>query len=194
MPPEREKVGFWSSLRKLTGADIFGPELLGALIIGIGGGTVLLAQTQAPRRVEIAADFLYIIAPLLGVVFAAFALVIALFSDDYIRALNANRNGVAAFLRPFLVTIGLQVGAALLAVAYRSGADVAPSEVEVGAWLALCFLFVFALLDVVALGRAVMLHGITRAEEIEVRDLEAEAAGKVLPHRRQSSPEDRRGG
>lgn len=190
----REKVGFWRSLRKLTGEDIFGPELLGAFFIGIGGGTALLSQTEAPRRVQIAADFLYIVAPLLGVVFAAFALVIALFSDDYLRALNQNRDGVAAFLRPFLVTIGLQVGAALIAVGYRSAADLIPSRVEVGTWLVLCFLFVFALLDVVALGRAVMLHGITRAEDIEVRDLEAKAAGKVLPHLRSTSTEERPGG
>lgn len=189
-----EKVGFWRSLRNLTGEDIFGPELLGALLIGVGGGTFLLAHTRTMGRVEIAADFLYIIAPLMGVVFAAFALVIALFSDDYIRALNANRDGVAAFLRPFLVTIGLQVGTALLCVAYRAAAEVVPSKAEVGAWLVLCFLFVFALLDVVALGRAVMLHGITRAKEIEVRDLEAEPSGKVVPHRRQTSANRRRDG
>lgn len=183
----REKLGFWRSLRKLSGEDIFGPELLGALVIGVGGGTALLSETIATDRADIAVDFLYVIAPMLGVVFAAFALVIALFSDDYVRALNEHPDGVAAFLRPFLVTIGLQVGTVLLAVAYRSAADIVPSEVEVGAWIALCFLFVFALLDVVALGRAVLLHGITRAEEIKVRDLEEKADGKVLPHRRSRS-------
>ncbi len=185
-PMDRRKIGFWRSLRKLSGEDIFGPEFLGSLLIGVGGGTALLSYTVTSDRVSIAVDFLYVVAPLLGVVFAAFALVIALFSDDYIRALSQNRDGVIAFLRPFLVTIGVQVGTILIAVAYRASATIIPSKVEVGAWLLLGFLFVFALLDVVALSRAVILHGLTRADEIEVRDLEAKTTGKVVPHRRSS--------
>lgn len=182
-------VGFWRSLRKLSGEDIFGPEVLTALLLGVGGGTALLGQTTSAGRAGIAVDFLYVVAPLLGVVFAAFALVISLFSDDYIRVLNEHPDGVAAFLRPFLVTIGLQVGTVLLAIAYRAGATLVPSQVEVGTWLALCFLFVFALLDVVALGRGVLLHGVTRAEEIKIRDLEKQSGGTVVPHPHRSSRE-----
>jgi hypothetical protein len=33
-----QKFGFWRSLRKLSGEDILSPELLLALLIGIGGG------------------------------------------------------------------------------------------------------------------------------------------------------------
>jgi hypothetical protein len=156
----------------MSGEDIFSVELAASLIIGLGGGIALLSQVGVAERVAIAADFLSVVGPLLGVVFAAFALVIALFSDEYIRVLSENSEGIAAFLRPFLVAIGVQVGTILLAVAYRAAASSVPSKVEVTIWLAVCFLFVFALLDVVALGRNVLLHGVTRAKEVEVRDLE----------------------
>lgn len=176
----KHEVGFWRSLRRLSGEDIFGPELLGAVIIGIGGGVALLANTSVSDRLNIAADFLIVIGPLLGVVFAAFALVIALFSDSYLRLLNESAGGVEGFLRPFIVAIGVQVGAVLAAVAYRAAGDWLPSKVEVGAFLVLCFLFVFALLDVVALGRGVLAHGITRGRDVRVRDLEEQA--RVLRH------------
>lgn len=74
----------------------------GAIVIGIGGGVALLARTTVGNRTSIAGDVLIVIGPLLGVVFGAFALVIALFSDSYLRLLNEVEDGVAAFLRPFL--------------------------------------------------------------------------------------------
>jgi hypothetical protein len=186
MDPKR--FGFWSSLQGMRGRDIFNAELLAALVLGLGGGVALLSQVSVSDRVSIAVDFLYILGPLLGVVFAAFALVIALFSDAYLRVLNANPDGIEAFLRPFMVTIGIQVGSLLLTISYRAAAEVLPSEVEVGGWLASCFLFTYALLDVVALGRAIFLHGLTRAADLEVRDLE-ESAGNVIPVRRSNAPE-----
>jgi hypothetical protein len=178
----KRRIGFWTSLRKLSGEDIFGPELAGAILLGLGGGIALLSQTKVEQRLDIASEFLIVIGPLLGVVFAAFALVIALLAESYLLALSENKDGVAAFFRPFLVAIGIQVGALLLTVAYRAGAQYVPSRVEVGLFLALCFLFVFSLLDVVALGRAVFAHGITRGEEVAVRNLEQKA--NVLKHRR----------
>jgi hypothetical protein len=178
----KPRLGFWYSLRRLNGEDIFSIELLAALLIGVGGGMALLTQSKVVDRVDIAGDFFVVIGPLLGVVFAAFALVIALMSDSYLLALNENRDGVAAFLRPFIVAVGVQVGALLFTIAYRASARFLPSKVEVGLFLVLCFLFVFSLLDVVALARAVLAHGITRGEEVVVRDLEAKA--KVLHHRR----------
>ena len=165
------KLGFWHSLRRPDGEDILSGELFAALVIGIGGGTALLTQTKVADRVGIVADFFVVIGPLLGVVFAAFALVIALMSDSYLLALNENRKGVSAFLRPFIVSVGILVGALLLTVAYRASAKYLPSKVEVGVFLLLSFLFVFSLLDIVALARNVLAHGITRGEEAVVRDL-----------------------
>jgi hypothetical protein len=172
-------------LRKLNGEDILSFELLAAVLIGVGGGVGLLTQTSASDRFDITSDFLIVIGPLLGVVFAAFALVIALLSDSYLIALNENKDGVASFFRPFLVAIGIQVGALLLTIVYRAGVKYLPSKVEVGLFLVVCFLIVFALLDVVALARNVFAHGVTRGEEAVIRDLEEQA--KVIRHRKTNS-------
>lgn len=184
----KRKFGFWRSIRQLSGEDLLGPELFGAIVVGIGGGVALLAHTTVSHRTSIAGDVLVVIGPLLGVVFGAFALVIALFSDSYLRVLNEVEDGVAAFLRPFLVAIGIQVGAVLAAVAYRAAATSLPSKIEVGSFLALCFLFVLALLDVVALGRTVLAHGVTRGQEVRVRDLEEQARVLHHPGNRGSTP------
>ena len=176
------KFGFWRSLRRLSGEDIFSLELLAAILIGVGGGTGLLTKTRAGDRYDIAGDFLIVIGPLLGVVFAAFALVIALLSDSYLIALSESKDGVASFFRPFLVAIGIQVGALLLTIIYRAGLDYLPSKAEVGLFLVVCFLVVFALLDVVALARNVFAHGVTRGEEAVIRNLEEQA--NVVRHRK----------
>jgi hypothetical protein len=174
--------GFWRSLRKLGGEDIFSVELLAAVVVGIGGGVALLTQTKVAERHDVASDFLIVVGPLLGVVFAAFALVIALLADSYLIALSANKDGVAAFFRPFLVSIGLQVGTLLMTIAYRASSEHVPSKAEVGLFLAMCFLFVLSLLDVVALGRNVFAHGVTRGEDAVIRNLEDQA--KIIRHRR----------
>lgn len=187
---EKKEVSFWRSVQSLPGSDILGWVTISAVVVGVGGGTLLLANTQVPDRVAIAGDFIALIAPLLGVVFAAFALVIALFSDEYLELLEDTGEGVVAFLRPFLVAIGLQVGTLLLTFIYRSGAaalavaDTWGSKAEVGLFLAMTALVVMALLDVLALAKNVMLHGLLRAKDARVRRLERESKAAQLDERR----------
>lgn len=176
----RQEFGFWRSLRKLRGEDILSVELLVALVLGVAGGLVLLDQTSLEGRLEVTSDFLIVIGPLLGVVVAAFALVVSLLSDTYMRALNEHPDGVSAFLRPFLVAIGIQVATLLLVVAYRAGSSHISSPAEGASFVILSFMFVYAVADVVALARGLFAHGVTRAEELRVRDLEEEA--RVLRH------------
>lgn len=163
---DRKDFGFFRSIRSLSGESIFGPELLGAIVIGVGGGTALLSNTSVSDRYKIAGDFLVVLGPLLGVVFAAFALVTTAFSDRYLSLLNSAPKGVMGFLRPFLVSIGMQVGSIIWTVAYRASGSVVPSKVEVMGWLVACFLFVFAILDVVSLAKDVLAHTATRADQI----------------------------
>lgn len=188
---DRKDVSFWGAVRRLPGTDIFGWVTVTSVVLGVGGGTFLLANTRVPQRVAITGDFLVIVAPLLGVVFAAFALVIALFSDEYLELLSEGQDGVVTFLRPFMVAIGLQVGALVATIVYRAGAEsIAPvgdwgSKVEVGAFLVTSTLVFTALLDVLALAKNVMLHGMTRAEDARVRKMEAAAEARRLDdHRR----------
>ena len=187
----RPEISFWRSVRGLPGTDLLGWVTGWSLLIGIPGGVALLASTEAGRRVSIAGDFLVLTAPLLGVVFAAFALVIALFSDDYLVLLEESEEGTTGFLRPFLVAIGLQVGALLTVLTYRAGsaalvsAGVWGSRIEVGLFLVMVTLVAMALLDVLALAQNVMLHGLARARSARIRRLEDDAKASRLDHRRQ---------
>ncbi len=183
------EFGFWRSLRRLRGEDILSIELLVALVLGVGGGLAVLAETSLQHRLSVAGDFLIVIGPLLGVVVAAFALVVSLLSDTYIRALNENPDGVSAFLRPFLVAIGIQVAALLLAVGYRASASQLSASLESTVFVVLSFLFTYAVADVVALARGILAHGVTRAKEVSVSDLEEEA--RVLRH---PGPKEGKGG
>jgi len=165
----RREVGFWPTLFNFRlGELLLQPEFFSSVIVGVGGGVGLLLITERTARVTTASDFLAIIGALLGVVFAAFALVISLFSDSYLKWLNKAPQGVRGFLAPFMFTIGLQVGTILLVVGYRATALEVPPKVEKPAWVFLCFAFTYSMLNIVALARAVLGHGITRARAAEI--------------------------
>jgi hypothetical protein len=151
------------------------------LTFGIGGGVALLSSSNVEDRVGLAGDGLMILGVLLGVVFAAFALLIALMSDDYIKLLDKAEGGIIAFLRPFMIAVGMQVSAIFVTFVYRAGATDLDGKVEVGIFLAWAFLFAFVVADVLALTRSIMLHGVNRArlahvpEDARVRSLRDKA-------------------
>jgi hypothetical protein len=189
MTDKPPSVGFWSALGALP-PKTYAVELLVTLVVGIPGACYVLSTTSASDRHEIAYDYLFVAAPLLGLVFAAFVLVVSLFSDSYVRTLAAEtQSGIAGFLRPFVVAIGLQLFVVLASVGYRAVSDVAPSKVEVVLFVTCTIAFLFAVFDVLAVTRTVAKHGITRALAIEVEMLEEEdgRAAKPVPlrsHRR----------
>ena len=185
------KVGFWSSIGALP-PRTYALELAASLVLGLPGASYLLANTNAQGRHDIAYDFVFVAAPLLGLVFAAFVLVVSLFSDSYVKTLiQGSSSGVSTFVRPFVVAIGLQLGAVVTCVTYRAVATVAPSKVEVAMFVASTILFLFAVFDVLAVTRTVARHGLTRALSIEVELLEEAArvrnsgsTGEAVPLRR----------
>jgi hypothetical protein len=142
------------------------PEGLLAIAIGIGGGIALLDTVTLAQRREVVGDSLQLLGVLLGVVIAAFALLIALFSDRYVRLLEKAKDGIIAFLRPFMIAAGCQVTAVFVAISYRASAAYLGTDVEKAFFLTWAFLFSFAMLDVVALTRNVMLHGLLRAGSV----------------------------
>lgn len=169
------KVGFWSSIGALP-PKTYALELFASLLLGVPGACYLLARTNAQERHDIAYDFVFVAAPLLGLVFAAFVLVVSLFSDSYVKALlRESPSGITSFVRPFVVAIGLQLGAVVTCVGYRAIATVAPSKLEVAVFISATVLFLFAVFDVLAVTRTVAKHALTRALSIEVEQLEEEA-------------------
>ncbi len=169
----RREVGFWPLLaRAPVGQLLFSPEAIGAFLLTLGGYFAYRVTTVGDR-VDAVGDFLVISGALLGIVFAALALVVSFFSDEYLRLLDeAPNGGVKVFLSPFMVAVGLQVGALFAAISYRIVATNLPGAWEQWTFLATCFLFAYATLDVVALGRSVLLHALNRARttSIQTRD------------------------
>jgi hypothetical protein len=171
---DRRKFGFWYILREEKKWRVIKWEGVSALIIGTAGSIALLHWTDVAARVSISGDFLIIVSALLGVILASFALVVAFLSDSYTLQLQKNPRGVRAFFAPFMINIGVDVGLVIGAVAYRAVASRLPSLVEKTFFVVIATLFIYAALNITALTRTVMAHAVTRAELIEVEQLETE--------------------
>jgi hypothetical protein len=174
---ERSKFGFWYSVGHQTCWQLTGVEGIVAFFLGTGGSIALVQVTTTAARVAIAADFLALAAGLLGIVLAAFALVIAFLSDSYISQLQKNPKGIRAFFDPFMINVGTDVGLVIGTVAYRAAAPHLQHMVEKISFVVLATLFVYAVLNITALARGVLAHGVTRAELIELEELEARENG-----------------
>ncbi len=162
------RVGVWRAVGRLGGytvRDLLWPEgILGALI-GVGGSAVLVRATALADRVAAMDKVLTMAGALLAVVFTALALVVSIPSMDYIRKLAETKDGgMIRFLDPFLVAVGTQVALVLGAFGYSLAAGHVSYEIEHAAFYVLGFLFVFGVLDVVALARSLVRHGINRGK------------------------------
>jgi len=135
------------------------------VLIGAGVATIQMVWGNRDARIALAGDFLSITSALLGVVFAAFALLVAFFSPGYVSLLNAIPSGVKGFLQPFLLAIGVQVALILGVVLYRSLPATVPDWVSHIGFYALSITSAAVLMDVVALARSVLIHGVLRGKQ-----------------------------
>jgi len=171
---DRRKFGFWYILWEQNKLRLIGWEGVAALIIGTGGSIELIRIANVTARVGIASDFLLIISVLLGIVLAAFALVVGLSESYTLQLQRRNPKGIRAFFAPFMINIGVDVGLVIGTIAYRTSADYLPHGAEKTFFVIIATLFVYAVLNVTALARSVMAHGVTRAGLIEMDELESE--------------------
>ncbi len=172
----RREFGFWPALGRLRLSDLAAPEVWIGALGGTLGGILLVRFADRAERIAVAEDYLTLAGALVGVVFAGFALVVGLLSNEYLRWLETNRDGVKGFLSPFLVSVGLQVGSLILVIVYRAIAPQVPSAWEKGIFIVLSVVFLLAVLDIVALARSVLMHGVARARGLTVDDLQAKRA------------------
>jgi len=189
--PQAPRVGIWRAFRALGHyrlVDALWPEVICGLVIGAGGAVLAIQSTDTATRIGIAADVLGLAGVLLAVTFAALAFVVAIPSGGYLRLLGGTSDGgMQRFLDPYLVAVGVQVGLILLAFGYRIFAESVSNPVDHVAFAGLGFLVVFAILDIAALARQLVLHGVLRAQEAVIEAEETEEAGgsvKRLPERR----------
>lgn len=186
------KVGVWRSLAGLANykaKNLLWPEGGPALLLGAGGAFALAVSTAVSDRMDLMGTILQLAGAFLAVVFTALAIMVALPSGRYLSALQEDdekSDGMARFLAPFLVAVGTQIAVLLIAIAYGLVADQVSRPVERVAFCLLGFLFVYGLLDIVGLARALVKHGILRARDA-VRDFEEEDKVRSLHQRRSGS-------
>lgn len=169
MPKLRREIGFLTAVARLEVGALFWPEGVLSLVVGGGGGAWVLSATKLAERDSLVGDSVEPIGVLMGVVFAAYALLVALLSDDYVKLLDEAEGGIAAFLHPFMFAAGLQVATMFLTLGYRASAAHLPSRIEHGAFVVWAVLLSFTLLDLVALARNVSMHGLMRARQMKSR-------------------------
>lgn len=163
------RIGVWRAIGRLGDykvRELAWPESAFALVLGVGGAVAIVHGTTLGNRLDVVGDVLTLAGALLAVVFTALALVVSIPSQDYIRKMAQTPNGgTMRFLDPFLVAVGTQTSLVLLALAYKLAAEHISRPVEHTAFYAMGFLLVFGLLDVVALARSLVRHGVNRGIE-----------------------------
>jgi hypothetical protein len=160
------KVGVWRAFAECKLGEVVWPEGLLALLIGGGGAGAAVFATKLSARVASTGDLLFLSGALLAVVFTALAIMVSLPSTSYLRMLNETpEGGMRRFLDPFLVAVGIQLAVVLLGLGYRLLAPHVGTWPEGVAFGTLGFLFVFGLLDIAALARQLVRHGIYRAAD-----------------------------
>jgi hypothetical protein len=165
MGSTRRRVGFWAAVGRLRFKVLVSPEIGGGTVLGVAGSLYMIRKANLADRADLVDSYTALVAALLGIVFAALALVVALFSNEYLDYLDEDGDGegVIEFLSPFIFAIGLQVAVLLGSVAYGPAAPALPKTAEHWVFGAITTLFVVAALDLVALARNVIMHGVARA-------------------------------
>jgi hypothetical protein len=189
----RRPVGVWRAVIALGDYPLkqaLWPEAILALVIGGGGSALVVRATTTSERIGAANDVLVLAAALLGVVFAALAIVVSLPSTGYLRMLGETEDGgMRKFLDPFLVAVGTQIVLLLLAFAYTLVAEAVPWWGEHATFYVMATILVFGLLDVAGLARQLVRHGVLRAADAALSEQEQQRTADVhhLPERRGGS-------
>lgn len=168
MDMKRSDVGFWTAVGRLRVGEVFSIETILSVVVGAGLGIALWRLGDLGERTATASNYLVVLPALVAIVFAGLALVAALLSDTYLRLLRSAPSGVLGFFRPFMLAIGVQIGAVLFDVAYLAFASHLPEAAEQIAFGLLSVTFVAACLELVVLTRSVLMHVLLRSKLGEV--------------------------
>lgn len=163
MATTRREVGFWSAVGHLRLRDLWSVESVVSIAIGSSLAYAMYGWGTADERVAVAEQFVGVAAALIGIVFAGIALVTALLSDDYLRLLESADDGLFAFLRPFMLAVGIQVATVLGAISYCALANHLWPALEPWLFGVLSIFFVSSCMEIVVLMRSIFMHARLRA-------------------------------
>lgn len=175
----RREVGFLRSLSSQSLGSLLWPEGLIAIVVGVGGGVCLIQWDSVAERSQLVGEVLTVVALLLGITFTAFSLLISLMSKDYMILLNEADEGFVAFTRPFVVALGLQVSAVVIAIAYMAAAPHLPRGVEKSVFVVWALLSAYVTVDILALGRNIAMHGLMRTRQVVSQAIDESGRQKV---------------
>ena len=162
----RHEVGFLRAFGSMRMRNIVWPEGIIATSIGGPSAWLLLVHTELEARTQIASDLLGVLAPLLGVVLATAALLVASASNEYVRLLHQSSTGIVGFWHPFVFGIGVQIVALLSVIGYRSFAPIVPVWFESVWFVWISLLVPYVLTDILAIARNCVMHAKVRADLI----------------------------
>ncbi len=189
MSPGPPKIGVWrasAGLLDLRFKQILWPEGLPAVVVGGGGAVLIVRGSSVAERADAMSGILQLNITLLAIVFTALAIVVALPTGSYLRALQKDdptSDGMIRFLNPFLFAVGVQVLLILYVIAFGLVSAAVSPTVEHLAFYVLGFLLVYGLLDVAGLARSLVKHGVYRAIDA-VNEHDANSNVSPMPDRR----------
>lgn len=167
---KRRDIGFLPNLLGYKLKDLFYPEGLVACIVGGAGSVYVHHVTSCSERTMIVADTISVIGIFLGATLVIFALFI-MFSDKYWYTIIDSGVHMSVFMRPFIVAMGIQASTLLLSVTYRSVGTHVSGALEHIMFVIWAFLFVYVVADLVAMGRNLFAHGLTREKMLEIENI-----------------------
>jgi hypothetical protein len=175
-------VGVLHAAGEIKFKDFLRP-CLAAAFFGGGGAALILRATDVSDRIDAMGDLLPLGGGLLAVVFGALAIVVSLPSMSYLRMLEETpEGGMGRFLDPFLVAAAVQVTVVILALVYRAVAGHLPWQIEHAAFYVAGAVFVFGILEIFALARQLVQHGIYRAIDATLPDEQPKTGEGSVQH------------
>lgn len=166
------QFGFWYNLTSSPVGQLIGVEGTAGVVVSVTAAFLGHKFLNVEERITLANDLLGTATGILGVLFAAFAVVAALLSDSYSRFIQESTGRIHSFYSPFIIVIGVAIGAILSIISYKAFSKHLPLPWEITLFGVVVFLFSYTLLNILALARNMFAHGVTRVLLLEIESPE----------------------
>lgn len=161
----RKEHGFLAAVGALKLSDVFkSPEFFLGVPLGLALAAAQTFWGTTELRVSTTGAFISVITSLIGIIFAAFAMMVAFLSPRYLSFLDQSDEGVKKFFRPFMIAIGMQCLLLFLSVFHFSLGKSLDHVTELVLFWVTSVTFSWNVLEIVALARNVMMQASVRAK------------------------------